>query len=712
MKTIHLIAAIALLTGAVHSAQGDLKAGAAVVDVTPMQFPVLVNGGMTARTTSDVVTRINARAIVVADENERIGIVVVDSCMMPRPLLDEAKTLAVQRTKLKHDHILISATHTHTAPSSMGALGTPAQEDYLPVLRAGIAEALEKAEANLEPAKVGWTVTNAAEFTALRRWIRRPDRLATDPFGNLTVRANMHSGRNWDDVTGESGPEDPDLSIIAFQSKDGRPIAALANFSMHYFSGQKPLAADYFGLFSEGLQEAVGHDDNDKPPFVAMMSHGCSGDIWRRDYKKRPEEQDPFGTIENYTKEMLKLVTTAWQDIRYESGGDVAMHESRLTLNYRVPDQQRLEWAQKIVEAMGDRPPKTQAEVYAAEQLILHERQSTEIVVQGLRIGSIGIATTPNETYALTGLKVKLQSPLSRTMVIELANGGDGYIPPPEQHVLGGYNTWAARSAGLEVQAEPKIAETAIQLLEQSASAPRRTYRQPLGPAAQAIAKLKPAAWWRLDEFSGCVAADSSGHNVNAAFEPAVAYFLEGPRSESFCSEDETNRCVHFAGNRLRTRLSTLGNQYSVSMWIWNGMPADARDTAGWMFSRGHNNGLAAASEHLGVGGNATNPGRLVYQFGPDGDTAALVGTTEIERWTWNHVLLTRDGSNVRVYLNGKAEPEISGSVAVSDISAAAEMFIGGRSDNAANWEGRLDEVAVFDRVLEPASAAVLAASN
>ncbi|MCA9147630.1 MAG: hypothetical protein KDB05_32895, partial [Planctomycetales bacterium] len=169
---------------------------------------------------------------------------------------------------------LISATHTHTAPSCMGALGTDADGDYLPVLRAGIVEALVKAEANLEPAQVGWAVRNAAEYTALRRWIRRPDRLAEDPFGNLTVRANMHAGRNWDDVVGESGPEDPDLSLISVQSRDGRPIAVLANFSMHYFSGQKALAADYFGLFCDGLQEKLSHNQPGKPPVVGLMSHG------------------------------------------------------------------------------------------------------------------------------------------------------------------------------------------------------------------------------------------------------------------------------------------------------------------------------------------------------------------------------------------------------------------------------------------------------
>ena len=237
------VVAVSFILSTGH-AIAELKAGAAIVDVTPSKFPVLVNGGMTSRSASEVVTRINARAIVLDDGREQIGIVVVDSCMMPRPLLDEAKQLASQRTRLKPDRILISATHSHTAPSSMGALGTDADADYLPVLRAGIAEALVKAEANLEPASVGWAVENAAEFTALRRWIRRPDRLADDPFGNMTVRANMHSGSNWDDVTGESGPEDPDLSLISLQSLDGRPIAVLANFSMHYFSGQKALAAD------------------------------------------------------------------------------------------------------------------------------------------------------------------------------------------------------------------------------------------------------------------------------------------------------------------------------------------------------------------------------------------------------------------------------------------------------------------------------------
>ena len=207
--------------------------------------------------------------------------------MVPRSLQDEAKLLASQRTKIKPDRMLISATHAHSAPSCMGALGTDADPTYVPYLREKLAETIAAAEQNLEPARVGFAVENAAAFTALRRWIIRPDRVRKDPFGNPTVRATMHAGSNWDDVTGESGPEDPDLSLISIQALDGRPIAVVANFSMHYFSGEKGLGADYFGRFCVGLEKRLGRPaDKEHQQFVGLMSHGCSGDIWRRDYKR------------------------------------------------------------------------------------------------------------------------------------------------------------------------------------------------------------------------------------------------------------------------------------------------------------------------------------------------------------------------------------------------------------------------------------------
>lgn len=702
MKTTAAILLLYLLLSA-QTLVAEFRAGAAAVDVTPEHFPVLVNGGMFSRSADSVKTPVKARAVVLDDGRERLAIVVVDSCMMPRRLLDEAKQLAAQRTRIQPARMLISATHTHTAPSAMGALGTDSDPHYPPFLRAKLVEAIVAAEANLRPARVGWAAADAAEYTALRRWIRRPDRIAEDPFGNLTVRANMHAARNWDDVIGESGPEDPELSLISFQTREGLPIAVLANFSMHYFGDSPPLSADYFGLFSEELKNRLAkEDETDRPPFVGIMSHGCSGDIWRRDYRIPDNEARQDHTIETYTQGLLEIALSAYHAITYREDVDLAMSEARIELQYRVPDRQRLEWAQRVVEEMGDRLPKTTAEVYAREQRILHERQSTEVVVQALRIGDIAIATTPTETYALTGLKLKLWSPLEKTMVIELANGGDGYIPPPEQHLLGGYNTWPARSAGLEVQAEPKIVETALELLEKVAARPRREFRQSLGTAAESLLHAKPAAYWRLDELAGGRALDASGQNRDAFYEPGVVFFLEGPRSDAFCTGDEVNRAAHFAGGRLESRLAQLGDRYSVSLWFWNGMPLDGREIAGWMFSRDHDHGLGLQSDHLGLGGT-THPGTLVFLHGdPRAGARLLAGRTEIPRWTWNHAVLVRDGRDVRIYLNGNPEPEIETRLPAGSTTAWDRLFFGGRTDNQSNWEGRLDEIAVFDRPLSP----------
>ncbi len=700
-----LCVAVATATAQSSPAEAaEFRAGAAVVDVSPTRFPIAVNGGMTSRDATQIDTPVNARAIVMAQDDVQVAVVVVDSCMLPRDLLDEAKAMASQRTGIAADRITISATHTHTAPAAMSCLGTDADPEYRAYLRIKLTQAIEEAQSHLEPARVGWAAVNAEHYMAIRRWIRRPDRLGEDPFGNPTVRANMHAAQVWDDVTGPSGPEDPDLSLLAIESLEGHKIAVLANLSMHYFSGVPPISADYYGLFSDGLAARLSSDSPaGKHPVVGIMSHGCSGDIWRKDYTQTtPAEFDTI-TIDAYSQGLIQLAMDAYASIEFKQPETLKMAESRLPLNYRVPNKQLLQWSQQIMDAVGDRLPQTLEEVYAREQIYLHEMQSTEVVVQAIRIGEIAIATTPTETYALTGLKLKLQSPLEQTMVIELANGGDGYIPPPEQHVLGGYNTWPARSAGLEVTAEPKITEAALRLLEQVAEKARRTYRSSEGPAAEKIVAAKPLAYWRLDEMSGPRARDQVSSR-DGFYEPGVVFFLEGAESQQFNLEGQVNRAAHFAGGRMRARLGDLPATYSVSLWIWNGMPNDGREVAGWLYSRGNDFGRPDAAEQLGVGGTSAHTGKLILQLGSQ---PAVGGQTELERWTWNHVLLVRDESAVRVYLNGKAEPEIEVAVDAAAPQWADELFFGGSSAGGFNWEGKLDEIAVFPRAVDPSELAV-----
>lgn len=682
------------------SLHAEFTAGSAITDVTPKQLPVLINGGMTSRSVDKVNTPVSARSLAFSDGKEKLVIVVVDSCMIGRDLIDTAKTMAAEKAGIPRERILISATHSHTAPSSMGCLGTDADPAYSPFLIKKLVDAILAPLQKMRPAKIGWGEIDAADYTALRRWVIHPKYLKEDPFGNLTVRANMHAAANRDEVTGPSGPEDPMLTMISVQTTGGEPIGLLANFSMHYF-GDKDISADYFGLFSNGLQETL---DPGKTGFVAMMSHGCSGDIWRHDYEKTSERGKDGATLENYSKSMIALALKALEGVTYESPASIAMQETRMTLAYRVPDKQRLEWAQKIMAGVGDRLVKTLPEIYAREQILLDEKKQTEIVVQGIRLGKdIGIATTPTETYALTGLKIKAASPLPHTMVIELANGGDGYIPPPEQHLLGGYNTWPARSAGLEVQAEPKITEAAIQMMEKVGTAPRTDRRAGPGPAVTHTLSLKPRAYWRLDEFAGPRALDSSPNGIDAFYEPRVLFYLPGPNDGAFATGG-INRSAHFAGDRLTSRIPKLaGSDYTVSLWFWSGTAKGVMDQTEWIFSRGTSFGDLESGDNIGLRENPEGNRSLVYT---GSGAKELLFNAPIERWKWHHLTVVRSGKEIQLYLDGAKVGTQASEVLTA--SQPETVFFGGSCTGQGNFEGRLDEIAVFDRALSSDEVATL----
>jgi hypothetical protein len=619
------------------------RAGAVAVDIAPEHFPVIVNGGFLAARATKLNDPIRAKGLVLEDGATRLAIVVVDSCMMPRELIDRAKAIAREKTGIAVDRMLISATHTHSAPSVMGALGTPPDEAYAATLPARIAAAIERAAANLEPAQIGWGAVDDPEHTHCRRWIRRPDRMIDDPFGRRTVRANMHPGYQNPDAIAPSGPVDPALTVLSVRSRSGRPIAVLANYSMHYY-GAEPVSADYYGRFAEALARRIGAgpagDSHRVAPFVAIMSQGTSGDQMWMDYG-RPRK-DPG--LDAYADAVAASAERAYRSIVYRDQCPLSMAETTLVLGRRVPDQARLAWAKRIIAGVKDRDlPRTLPEVYAREAVYLHDEPRRELKLQAIGIGDLGITAIPNEVFAITGLKLKAQSPFDLTMNIELANGSEGYIPPPEQHALGGYTTWPARTAGLEVQAEPKIVASVLALLEQVAGKPRRALIVPRTPYAGAVLASKPMAYWQLDDIEGTTALDSSGHGRDATYDGGFALFLPGPDAPGLSAPGRIDRAVYLAGGRLKVPLDRLPETYTVELWFWDGSP-------------------------------------------------------EATPRAWRHMALVRDCRKIEVHVDGAPEQQASPG---RPIDRFAERIIGTRDAGGPGIEGKVDEVALYDRALD-----------
>jgi hypothetical protein len=177
------------------------------------------------------------------------------------------------------------------------------------------------------------------------------------------------------------------------------------------------------------------------------MSNGTSGDINNIPFLVNRPPREPFEQIRIVAQ---KAADAAWHARAtidtHRSDARLGMLQREVTLRLRRPTAEQIERA-KAVLAVTDEAERAKlpnlAESYARRTLSLAEADETlSVLLQALRIGDLAVCAIPFETFAEIGLDLKRRSPFPRTMVIGIANGSYGYLPTPEQHQLGGYETW------------------------------------------------------------------------------------------------------------------------------------------------------------------------------------------------------------------------------------------------------------------------------
>ena len=434
-----------------------LKAGAAVVDITPTQFPVNMPGGHSSNMATGVHDPLNARALVLDDGKTKVVWVVIDHLSVPRKVTVEAKEIASKATGIPVENMLVSATHTHTGVSAADEFvvevpGGPKLSDrqakanvYRQVILDGISQSIIKAHAQLRPALVGAAAQPLPSEVFNRRWYLKPGKMPLNPFGEMD-KVKMNPGTSPDVIDRPAGPTDPDVSILSVQDAKRKPLALFANYSLHYVGGSPrgQVSADYYGEFARVMPSRLRADDD----FVAAMSNGTSGDINNIPFGVTRPPREPFEQIRLVASEAADASWKAYQEIGRHSGDVVlGMRQRTLTLKYRKPTAEQVMNAKAILaikdkEAIARLPAL--ATKYAGSTISAAERpeETLDIIVQVIKVGDIVLCAIPFETFAETGLELKKKSPFGRTIVVGLGNGKHGYLPTPAQHELGGYETW------------------------------------------------------------------------------------------------------------------------------------------------------------------------------------------------------------------------------------------------------------------------------
>jgi hypothetical protein len=437
------------------------KAGAATANITPWLGTSLA-GGMEDRLATRVDDELHVRAIVLDDGTKQLAIALVDCCMVERPIVDGGKDRASAATGIPQSNMLVAATHSHSAGTCAHIFQSDPDPEYVALVTRKIGDAITQAWLDRVPAKIAWGSGSVPDEVHNRRWYMKDGTIGEDPFGKTNDKVKMNPPRASADLIEPAGPTDPEVSILAVQTVEGKPLALLANYSLHYVGGMPGISADYFGVFNKAVAELLGADEN----FVAIMSNGTSGNINNIDFTKAAPEQKPGEQMFLVGNKVAAEVKRAYGELQFQDWVPLNAAQREITLGIRKPSPAELEEARALLKGAEGRPLQGLREIYANCTVDLAAHPDTDdLILQALQIGDLGIAAIPCEVFVEIGLAIKAETPFADSFTIELANGYNGYLPTEEQHALGGYETWRAKSSRLEVTAAAKIQKTVLELL-------------------------------------------------------------------------------------------------------------------------------------------------------------------------------------------------------------------------------------------------------
>ncbi len=454
---------------AAFAEDAPLRAGAATANITP-PLGALIVGGWAPLPADEVHDELHVRSIVIDDGRCKLVFAICDNVGIPRDVFDEAKRLVTATTGIPASHQLMSSTHTHSAAAARSGnsmVNGQNLDSYQKFVAERIADSVRMAHKRLEPAKIGWGSVDEPSELFNRRWFVVEETERRNPFGGVDqVRMNPGGAAT---LIRPAGPTDPEVSFISLQALDGRPIAVLANYSLHYVGGvpAREISADYFAVFATQLSEQIAAPKQ-FPPFVAALSNGTSGDVNNINFRERGPGRKPYEKMAAVGTLIAQRVHTALKSIEYRDKITLDARSNELELQIRKPDAKLAAYMASVVtRPENEKPYQAHEKTYAERLNVLAESPDTvRIPLQTFRVGDLAVAAIPFEVFTEIGLEIKERSPSKDAFTIELANGSYGYLPTPAQHALGGYETWMGTNK-VQLDASEKIVAVILDQMQQ-----------------------------------------------------------------------------------------------------------------------------------------------------------------------------------------------------------------------------------------------------
>ncbi|ODU00464.1 MAG: hypothetical protein ABS79_03320 [Planctomycetes bacterium SCN 63-9] len=450
LKSWNVLAAVLAITSmAVDGRSAELRVGGATISITPDR-PIALSGQMHTRIARTVESPVMATALALESKEgdkvlDQAVLVSCDLVSIDAAILDRVRQLVKQRVSdLDPAKVILSATHTHTAPvMKEGDYEIPKEgimqpSEYAEFLAQRVAEAVAKGWESRRPGKVGWGLGHA---------VVAQNRRSVYAGG----RAQMYGPTDRPDFRGIEGSEDQGVEVLCAWDLQGKLIASAINVACpsQEVEGLSVVNADFWHDVRELLKVKQGKD------LLVLGWTGAAGDQSPHlMYRKRAEER--MRTLRGLTRlqELSKRIVAAWEEA-YEGASKeqhadaVLVHKiARIALPVRVVTEAEAAEARAKVKNLSKDPRNRRIVLWHQEVVDRFKQQKAgtvkpfEMELHVIRLGDVAIATNVFELFTEFGIQMKARSRALQTFVIQLAGPGS-YVPTDRAARGGGYSAIA-----------------------------------------------------------------------------------------------------------------------------------------------------------------------------------------------------------------------------------------------------------------------------
>ncbi len=456
-----------------------MKIGLATRDITPpLHTPM---GGQPFACQADgIESPLHVRAMCLDDGHTRVLLVSAEVLLLPNGWVAGLSRRLAAAARVPSRHVLLTATHTHSGPATVGVLGSNSLRGYRPWFDRQAVAAAREAAARAEPGRLRVASGDAPGWAFNRRFLMSDGAVETHP-----LKGHPH-------IVRPEGPDSTRLTAWRADAADGRSLGGMLKFGCHATVMERAntrISSDYPGRAATALAGRLG------PEAQVLFLPGACGNICQvnpRDPRRREVGRAWVRTM----GEALARRAAALLERAEDARGPLRVLDATLRLRRRAVPPDLAAWGRARrptpgaeprlsdygVEPFGRCPRGTLSLAdyfktpYWADALAhdlrqgVRQRMARPVIPVRLSVivqDNWALVALPAEVFIEWSLAIERASPFEHTAVVELANGWNGYLPTPEAfRRAGGYETLPLSDVSiLEPGAGQQIADRAAALL-------------------------------------------------------------------------------------------------------------------------------------------------------------------------------------------------------------------------------------------------------